>query len=107
MKDNSYKKKFNPQRPSKELPQLPAEAEDCAVVLKTLADDTRLAVVRQLMSGPRHAGDLGAEVGVEQTLLSHHLRVLREGGIVLAERRRSVLYRLPKHAGNRDRLPRK
>ena len=54
----------------------------CADLLKVLADETRLAVVQQLMSGSRHVGAINAELQVEPTLLSHHLKVLREAGIV-------------------------
>ena len=68
---------------------------DCASILKVLADDTRLAVVRQLMAGPKHVNVLNQALGLEQSLLSHHLKVLREGGIVVAERDgKAMLYRL-------------
>ena len=64
-------------------------------MLKALADETRLEVVKQLMSGPQHVGEINADLQVEQTLLSHHLKVLREAGIVEAERDgKAVLYRL-------------
>ncbi len=69
--------------------------ELCAARLKTLSDETRLAVVRALMHGPRHVGELMQALDVEQSLLSHHLRVLRDARIVAAERDgKSVLYRL-------------
>jgi ArsR family transcriptional regulator len=67
----------------------------CSELLKALADETRLAVVCELMRGERHAGELLVATGVEQSLLSHHLRQLREAGIVESERDgKSVLYRL-------------
>jgi DNA-binding transcriptional ArsR family regulator len=67
----------------------------CADILKVLADETRLAVVRQLLNGPRRVGEINEELQVESTLLSHHLRVLREAGIVTGEREgKAVLYRL-------------
>ncbi len=69
--------------------------ESCADLLKVLADETRLDVVRQLMLGPRHVGELNESLGLEQSLLSHHLRVLKESGIVEAQRDgKAVLYRL-------------
>lgn len=69
--------------------------DDCAIKLKALADATRLAVVEALMRGPRHVGDLAGELGVEQSLLSHHLRVLRSVGILAATRDgKAVLYAL-------------
>ena len=67
----------------------------CAGLLKVLADETRLAVVQQLMQGPRHVGGINEQLHVEPTLLSHHLKVLREAGIVETERDgKSILYRL-------------
>lgn len=72
-----------------------AEGVSCAEMLKVLADETRLGVVRQLMQGPKHVGQINAHLGVEKTLLSHHLKVLRQAGIVHAERDgKAVLYRL-------------
>lgn len=74
----------------------------CAEILKVLADQTRLGVVRQLMTGPRHVGEMNAELNVESTLLSHHLKVLRESGIVEAERDgKAVLYRLASNVESR------
>ncbi len=64
----------------------PDDNDACAQRLKVLADPTRLEVVRVLLDGPRHVGELNERVGVEQSLLSHHLRVLREAGLVTAER---------------------
>lgn len=71
------------------------KADGCADILRVLADETRLGVVRQLMTGPRHVGEMNRSLGVEPTLLSHHLRVLREAGVVEARRDgKAVLYRL-------------
>ncbi|MEI6234704.1 MAG: metalloregulator ArsR/SmtB family transcription factor [Planctomycetota bacterium] len=68
---------------------------NCATMLKYLADDTRLDVVRQLMRGPMHVGELNATLPVDQSLLSHHLKILRDAGIVTAQRDgKAVLYSL-------------
>jgi DNA-binding transcriptional ArsR family regulator len=67
----------------------------CSRALKLLADETRLAVIEQLLSGPRHVHEINSELCVDPTLLSHHLRVLREAGLVATEREgKSILYRL-------------
>ncbi|MDA7979615.1 MAG: metalloregulator ArsR/SmtB family transcription factor [Pirellulales bacterium] len=80
------------------LPQLQTEQTSCVDLLKALADETRLAVVRQLMGGPMRVGEINAELQVEQTLLSHHLKVLRDVGLVSAERDgKAVIYRLAPH----------
>lgn len=68
---------------------------NCAERLKVLADETRLAVLQHLLKGARCVGELNAVIGIEQSLLSHHLRVLREAGLVVAERNgKTVLYSL-------------
>lgn len=67
----------------------------CAERLKILADATRLAVCELLMDGPKTVGQLIAALDVEQSLLSHHLAVLRETGLVEARRRgKAMVYQL-------------
>ena len=68
---------------------------DCAAILKVLADPTRLSVVKILMKGPLHVGEINRSLHLDQSLLSHHLKVLRESKLVAAERDgKAVLYRL-------------
>jgi DNA-binding transcriptional ArsR family regulator len=64
--------------------------------LQALADPTRLAIVRQLGSQPEVcACDFTSCCDVGQPTVSHHLRVLREAGVVVSERRGSwIFYRL-------------
>jgi ArsR family transcriptional regulator, arsenate/arsenite/antimonite-responsive transcriptional repressor len=52
-----------------------------------LADETRLRILRLLAGGPRCVCDLRAEVPVAPNLLSYHLKVLRDAGLVTATRR--------------------
>lgn len=66
----------------------------CAEKLKVLSDKTRLAVMECLMEQPSHVGNLAEILDVEQSLLSHHLKVLREAGLVIADRDgKAVLYK--------------
>ena len=66
---------------------------ECARKLKVLSDPIRLTVLELLMSGPHHVGEIGEKLGIEQSLLSHHLRVLREARLVEATRAgKAVLY---------------
>jgi len=68
---------------------------DCADKLKLLADTTRLAVLESLMDKPKRVGELIECLGVEQSLMSHHLALLREAGLVETTRDgKSVLYKL-------------
>lgn len=63
-----------------------ADASMCAVRLRVLAESTRLAVLRLLARGARSAGEIATELGVEQTLLSHHLALLRQARLVQVRR---------------------
>jgi len=70
-------------------------SDDCARVLRVLADRTRLRVVRLLLDRPQRVGELADALRIEQSLLSHHLQVMREHGLVLAHREgKAVRYRL-------------
>ena len=63
-----------------------------ADLLKALATEVRLGVVAQLRTGPHCVHELqsalrGEGRDVSQPLLSHHLRVLRDAGLVTTTRR--------------------
>ena len=63
--------------------------------LAALADPIRLRIVAALADGQRCVCELQARVPIAANLLSYHLRVLREAGLLAAERRgRWVDYRL-------------
>jgi DNA-binding transcriptional ArsR family regulator len=65
-------------------------------LLAALADRTRLAIVRQLATESETcACDFTSCCDVGQPTVSHHLRVLREAGVVTSERRGQwIFYRL-------------
>lgn len=66
---------------------------DWSEKFKVLADYTRLSVVNLLLERPRNVGELCEELHVEQTLLSHHLKVMREAGFVESSRQgKAVIY---------------
>ena len=57
-------------------------------ILQALAEPTRLAIVQQLaQDGEICACDFTDCCGVSQPTVSHHLKVLREAGVVSSERR--------------------
>ena len=63
--------------------------------LAALADPVRLRIVGVLAGGGRCVCDLQEKVPVAANLLSYHLRVLRDAGLVTAARRgRWIDYRL-------------
>jgi len=51
-----------------------------------LADPTRRRVLELLSEQPRRAGDLAAAVGSSAPVMSRHLRILLESGLVADER---------------------
>ena len=60
--------------------------EEAASVLKVLADPNRLRIFGLLMQGDSCNCELNETLGLPPNLLSHHLRVLREAGLVHSRR---------------------
>ncbi len=72
-----------------------AGLEAAAELLRALANPHRLAIVAALNGGPRCVHELVDAMGVSQPLVSQHLRILRAGHLVRAERRgREIAYSL-------------
>jgi DNA-binding transcriptional ArsR family regulator len=72
-----------------------AETQNCAKYLKVLGDQTRLEVIRELSKGTRNVTEIIESVRIPQSLLSHHLSVLRKAGLVTAKRvGKAVLYKI-------------
>lgn len=63
--------------------------DDSIVVeqFRALGDPVRWAIVRELRSGTRCACELSVVAEVSRPLLSHHLKVLREAGLVTSAKR--------------------
>ena len=57
-----------------------------AILLKQLSDPTRLQVIGLLSEGERHVGGLCDQFNLTQPSVSHHLALLRLGGIVDSRR---------------------
>lgn len=55
---------------------------EATTVLKALADPNRLRIFNLLMQGDSCNGELNERLGLPPNLLSHHLKVLREAGLV-------------------------
>jgi DNA-binding transcriptional ArsR family regulator len=62
--------------------------------LRALGDEARMSVLIALLrNGPQNVSRLQEVLGMEQSLLSHHLRTLRMLGLVHGERQgRQVVY---------------
>src|ERR687885_680993 len=75
-------------------PPLPEQARDeLAARFKALADPTRVAIVNRLAAAPEVCVcDLTDAFELSQPTISHHLRLLREAGLVAASRRGTWAY---------------
>ncbi len=72
-----------------------AEATELAVMFKALADPVRLRVLSAIAAragGEACVCDVSDGLDVTQPTISHHLKVLREAGLVTSERRASWVY---------------
>jgi ArsR family transcriptional regulator len=58
----------------------------CADKMKVLSDVTRLSVLEELLLGPKNVTEINAVLRIDQSLLSHHLQVLRRAGLVKTTR---------------------
>ncbi|GAC1343866.1 MAG: hypothetical protein NVSMB14_07900 [Isosphaeraceae bacterium] len=64
-----------------------AHAQRVATLLKHVSDQTRLQVVLILSEGERHVGALCAQLSQSQPAVSHHLALLRHGGVISPRRK--------------------
>jgi DNA-binding transcriptional ArsR family regulator len=62
------------------------QAQRASMLLKHVSDPTRLQVVLMLSEGERHVGALSEQLSQSQPAVSHHLALLRHGGIIVPRR---------------------
>jgi ArsR family transcriptional regulator, nickel/cobalt-responsive transcriptional repressor len=76
--------------------RLDAEAAaHVATTLQALATPSRLLILTELRQGPRPVTELATAVGMEQSAVSHQLRLLRNLGLVTGIRSgRTIVYSL-------------
>lgn len=70
------------------------DAAGLVPLLRALGDETRFQIVALLAAARRElcVCDIEANFTLGQPTVSHHLRILREAGVVTAERRGSWVY---------------
>ena len=62
------------------------QARRASILLKHVSDPTRLQVILSLAEGERHVGALCEHLSQSQPAVSHHLALLRHGGIISPRR---------------------
>ncbi|MQA09595.1 MAG: metalloregulator ArsR/SmtB family transcription factor [Pseudonocardiaceae bacterium] len=82
----------------RKTPAARLNADDAAAVantLQALATPSRLLILTRLRESPCSVGELAAAVEMEQSAVSHQLRLLRTLGLVTGRREgRSIVYSL-------------
>ena len=63
-----------------------------AETYRLLGDPTRLKVVLTCLEGPIAVGDIAVAIGASQSLVSHHLRLLRAARLVRGTRRNKQVF---------------
>lgn len=70
-------------------------AQSVAATLRALSNPSRLRILATLQAGPATVSDLTVALDIEQSAVSHQLRLLRDQGFVATERHgRHIEYRL-------------
>jgi DNA-binding transcriptional ArsR family regulator len=70
-------------------------ARQVAETMQALSAPARVTILAHLRASPSCVGELAEVASLEQSAVSHHLRVLRHLGLVVGERRgRQVFYSL-------------
>jgi DNA-binding transcriptional ArsR family regulator len=62
------------------------QAQQAAVLLKQVSDPTRLHIILVLAEGETHVGGICKGLKQSQAATSHHLALLRHGGIIAPRR---------------------
>lgn len=65
-----------------------SQLQEAAVLMKVLGEPNRLRIFAELMKGDTCNAELNEMLGLAPNLLSHHLRVLSEAGLVRSRRDR-------------------
>ncbi len=71
---------------AKDAAQRLKQAQRASMLLKHISDPTRLQVVLMLSEGEKHVGALCEQLSQSQPAVSHHLALLRHGGIIAPRR---------------------
>jgi DNA-binding transcriptional ArsR family regulator len=62
------------------------QIQRASMLLKQVSDATRLQVILMLSEGEKHVGALSEVLSQSQPAVSHHLALLRHGGIISPRR---------------------
>jgi DNA-binding transcriptional ArsR family regulator len=75
-----------PARAKADLGKRLKQTQQAAIRLKQVSDPTRLQIILMLAEGEKHVGGLCEAVNQSQPATSHHLALLRHGGMIAPRR---------------------
>ena len=101
--------KATPKAPTKSTPKKAVKPADtrfqqarrASILLKHVSDPTRLQVILILAEGEQHVGALCSQLSQSQPAVSHHLALLRHGGIIAPRRQGKNNFYSLTHTGER------
>ena len=68
---------------------------DTALLLKALGDPTRFLITRRIRSRKHCVRSLSKKLGISESAVSQHMKILREAGLVYGERFGYHIHYLP------------
>ena len=72
------------------------QTAELAEIFRLLGEPNRLGIVTSCLDGPLSVGEISARLTLNQSLVSHHLRLLRAARLLKAGRRgKQVFYSIP------------
>ena len=84
-----------PNQPVNSSP-IPEVSEDLATELaemfRLMGDPSRLRIILACLETPTSVGDIAAHLGLSNSLVSHHLRLLRAARVLRGQRRGKQIY---------------
>lgn len=70
------------------------QTAEMADMFRLMSDPSRLRIILACLDEPTSVGDMAGALGLSPSLVSHHLRLLRAGRLIQAERRGNRVYYL-------------
>jgi len=78
-----------------DMEQMQENAAKATLLLKSMANETRLMILCQLVNGEKSVGELHNDIPLSQSALSQHLAILRRERLVTTTRQaQSIFYSL-------------
>lgn len=69
-----------------------AQATELAEIFRLMGDQNRLRIILACAAGPICVSDIAEELGIAQSLVSHHLRLLKAARLVRPDRKGKQIY---------------